>query len=168
MGEMSTSNTKRTIVGERMTICPRGKKQIHQAEFHHAGKHCRRSLKTTIKRVAMRRAAKLEQSLDMQVQVKDNEAQPPQTYSTTLKAATKEFLRFWETERKRRRTIVKRRGILNRFVDFAEKNGVRAMGGVDLRVVSIARSGRQKLVQHRWRTKASCANSFLDGVPNGT
>jgi hypothetical protein len=68
MGEMN-AKTERTLVGAKMTIYARGKRRIYQADYHHEGRHCRNSLATTIKKLAITRAAPREQSLDKDVTI---------------------------------------------------------------------------------------------------
>jgi integrase len=143
MGEMNTTNTERTLVGARMTIYPRGKRRVYHADYHHNGRHCRKSLDTTIKKVAMRRATILEQSLDGEsVQVKAP-AVPKTSRTITLTAASKEFVSFSETEGRRRKTVVKQRGILHRFVEFSNENQVRELADVDMRLVDKYRAFRK-------------------------
>lgn len=50
----------RVRVGDRVTIYPRGKKKTWCADFWREGLHCRQSLGTANKKVALRRAMKLE------------------------------------------------------------------------------------------------------------
>ena len=53
----------RERVGDRVTIYPRGKKRILTAEFWHAGQHRRKSLGTSNRKVARRRALEIEHQL---------------------------------------------------------------------------------------------------------
>jgi site-specific recombinase XerD len=56
--------------------------------------------------------------------------------------AAQEFTAFSETENRRMRTVVKQRGILNRFADFAKTNGVERLVDVDLRLIDLYRTSR--------------------------
>lgn len=141
MGEMNITDTERTLVGARMTIYPRGKRRIYHADYHHEGRHCRKSLGTTIKKVAMRRAATLEQTLETDPHLIKEVIMP--TKSMTLTEATKEFVAFSETEGRRRKTVVKQRGILQRFTAFAIENHVREVADADLRLVDKYRAFRK-------------------------
>lgn len=59
-----TDGSMKTMIGERVVIYPRGKGRVWTAEFHHDGRHCRKTLKTKRKDQAMLRAAKLAEELD--------------------------------------------------------------------------------------------------------
>jgi integrase len=93
----------------------------------------------------MRRAAKLEQSLESEPVKFQMPAHPSKpTCSMTLAAAATEFVLFSETEGRRRKTIVKQRGILNRFTVYAQDNQVRGLDDVDLRLIDKYRAFRKK------------------------
>ncbi len=55
--------SERITVGDKVTITQRGQKKIWQAEFHHDGRHCRKSLKTSNKKEAFWKARKLDVQL---------------------------------------------------------------------------------------------------------
>lgn len=144
MGEMKTSSTERTIVGARMTIYPRGPKKIYHADFHHNGRHCRRSLRTTVKRIAIGRAAKLEQTLETEPGLIAEGTVPK--IDSIISDTTKAFVGFSETEGRRRKTIVKQRGILQRFTEFAQNNQVLTLAGVDMQLIDKYRAFRKPLL----------------------
>lgn len=144
MGEMRTISTERTIVGARMTIYPRGPKKIYHADFHHNGRHCRRSLRTTVKRIAIGRAARLEQTLAAKPGI--IEAKTTSKNDATILDAAKAFVGFSETEGRRRKTIVKQRGILQRFTEFAGSNDVVTLERVDMQLVDKYRAFRKPLL----------------------
>ena len=60
---IKSNNDERTRVGLRVTISRRGQKRIFVADYHHGGQHRRRSLKTTVKKEAVRKAMALEHLL---------------------------------------------------------------------------------------------------------
>jgi integrase len=154
--------TERVKVGARMTIYTRGNRKIYYADFHHNGTHCRRSLKTTIKREAIRRAANLEQSLGDQHGVVTNPAVPATTSNMSVAAAAKEFTAFSRTEGRRRRTIVKQVGILTRFAEFAKKNGAHQLGDVDLRLIDAYRNERKATLSPKsMHNEAQLLKQFL-------
>jgi integrase len=107
----------RIRVGEYVTIYPRGKKKIWCAEFWRDGEHCRQSLKTTNKKIALQRAIRLEVQL-----ASDTFEKPPPII--TLRQASANYLAFLETEHRARRTLVKYRGILNELAGFLESQQV--------------------------------------------
>jgi integrase len=143
MGEMNTINTERTLVGARMTIYPRGKRRVYHADYHDRGRHCRKSLGTTIKRIAISRAAKLEQSLESDP-VLVTVSLPKTSKSIAFTEAAKEFVVFSETKGLRRKTVVKQRGYLREFVAFAKKNHVHNVSDSDLRLIDKYRAFRNE------------------------
>ena len=54
----------RKPIGARVVIYQRGQKRMFTADFHDRGRHCRKSLATTNKKEAMRRAVELEFELN--------------------------------------------------------------------------------------------------------
>src|SRR4051794_21747228 len=58
-----TERPDRVRVGDHVTIYPRGKKKLWCADFWRDGKHCRLSLGTANKKVALQKALKLEAEL---------------------------------------------------------------------------------------------------------
>jgi len=109
----------RIRVGDHVTIYPRGKKQTWCADFWRDGIHCRQSLKTANKKIALQRALYLEAQLAGGTFQKA----PP---AITVRQAVADYLAFLETEQRARKTLVKYRGILTVLVDFlAEHNATR-------------------------------------------
>jgi integrase len=106
-----TDRPDRVRVGDRVAIYPRGKRRIWCAEFWRDGGHCRQSLRTANKKVALQRARKLEVELDAGVYHKP----PP---PATVRQAADDYLAFLETEGRARKTLVKYRGILDTLVGF--------------------------------------------------
>jgi integrase len=143
MEKMSNDRTNRIAVGDRITIYPRGRKNVYVADFHFEGRHCRKSLGTTVKRIATRRAISLQQTLDDGSYCASELKTVKASKSITLVNAAKEFVNFSETEGRRRRTVVKQRGILNRFSDFARENGIQQLIDVDLRLIDGFRAFRK-------------------------
>ena len=60
---MMSEDPDRIHVGEHVIIYPRGKKRIWCADFWRDGQHCRQSLKTTNKKIALHRALHLDAQL---------------------------------------------------------------------------------------------------------
>jgi integrase len=112
-----TDHPDRIRVGERVSIYPRGKKNIWCADFWRDGRHCRQSLKTANKKLALQRAMRLE------LELAAGTFQPPPP-PVTVRQAVEEYLAFLETERRAPRTLVKYRGILERLVAFLDERRV--------------------------------------------
>jgi integrase len=106
-----TQQPRRIRVGEHVTIYPRGKKKLWCADFWRAGKHCRQSLQTANKKVALPRAMQLE--LDL---ARGTFHQPPPPVS--VRQAADDYLAFLTTEGRARKTLVKYRGVLDTLVAY--------------------------------------------------
>jgi len=135
---------KRIQVGEFTTIYKRGTKGIYTADFHHNGKHCRRSLNTSNLKVARKRAVELER------QILDGEPVAPTTNGKpsqgTVRPVIDGFLAYLETEDRRPKTLKKYRGILENFASFAETQDLRRLADVDMRIIDKFRAHRRPLV----------------------
>src|SRR4051812_18067787 len=108
---------ERTRVGERVTIYPRGKKGTYVADFFFDGKHCRESLQTANKKIALRKAMKLD------LQLTGGEfRQPPAPI--TIPAAVEDYLACLRTAGRARKTLVKYEGIFKLFIAFLAANRV--------------------------------------------
>src|SRR5438874_13820932 len=103
----------RVRVGEHVTMYPRGKKKRWCADFWRDGKHCRQSLGTANKKVALKRAFKLELDLE-----RGTFHRPPPP--VTVRQCVDDYLAFLETEGRARKTLVKYRGILDTLVSFLD------------------------------------------------
>jgi site-specific recombinase XerD len=111
---------ERILVGNRVTIYPRGKKKIWCADFWRDGEHRKQSLKTSNKKVAVERATTLAASLS------DGSYHRPLP-SVMIAETAEAYMDFLKTEDRARRTIVKYRGILNTLVDFLRELGITRM-----------------------------------------
>ena len=144
MGVDKQTNSERTLVGARITIYARGKRRIYYADYHHNGEHCRRSLRTTNKKVAIRRARQLDQDLDEGTLPDTRPNLPKKCKTITLVQAALDFVEYSRTEGRRRRTITKQRGILDRFIEVASASGVEDLTDVSLLLIDQFRSKRKK------------------------
>jgi integrase len=106
---------ERVRVGEHVTIYPRGKKRAWCADFWRDGRHCRQSLRTANKKVALQRALKLEADLAGGAYHK---APSP----LSVRQAADDYLAFLETEGRAHKTLVKYRGILDALVTFLSEH----------------------------------------------
>lgn len=104
---------KRTRVGNRVTIYPRGKTRIYVADFWHDGKHHRQSLGTRNLKVAITKAVQIDADL-----ASDAFKTPPPP--TSISAAVTDYIEFLKIEGRARKTIVRYQGELNRLRDFWE------------------------------------------------
>ena len=102
---------ERIRVGEHVTIYPRGRKKLWCADFWRYGRHCRQSLQTANKKVAVQRAMQLE--LDL---ARGTYHKPPP--AVTVRQAADDYLAFLHTEGRAKKTLVKYRGVLNNLVVF--------------------------------------------------
>src|SRR5436305_750518 len=108
---------ERVRVGEHVTIYPRGKKRVWCGDFWRDGRHCRQSLGTGNKKVALQRALKLEADLAGGTYHK---APPP----VSVRQAADDYLAFLRTEGRARKTLVKYRGILDALAAFLTEHKV--------------------------------------------
>lgn len=104
---------KRIRVGNRVTIYPRGKKQIYVADFWHDGKHHRQSLETRNLKVATQKAVQIDADLATDA----FKAPPP---PTAISAAVTDYIEFLKIEGRARKTIGRYQGELNRMRDCWE------------------------------------------------
>jgi integrase len=118
-----TDNPERIRVGDRVTIYPRGKKKVWCADYWQDGQHCRQSLRTANKRVALQKAMKLELELAAGT---FHKAAP----SMLLRQACDDYLSYLETEHRAKKTLVKYRGILDNLVAFLEQQRVTRLAQV--------------------------------------
>jgi integrase len=109
----NSNDLKRTRVGERVTIYPRGKSQIYVADFWHNNKHHRISLKSRNKKVATQRAVKLDAAL-----ADGTYKDPPPP--TTIQDAVAAYIEFLKIEGRARKTIVRYQGELTNLREFLE------------------------------------------------
>lgn len=121
------SPSDRTRISSRITLVPRGKKGIYHADFHHFGKHCRVSMKTSNLRCAKQNAQDLERTL------------LTGTFQPTPKAidfpsAIHVFLENRKTKQLKSTTITKYQRDLKIFTDYANTQGVRLIQQLDYRL----------------------------------
>ena len=102
---------ERTTVGDRVTIFPIGKRRIYVADFHLERQHCRRSLKTSNRKVAVERATKLA----FELTTGGYHVAPAEMAIST---AVDMYISFLTTERRAPKTLVKYAGIFKLFMEF--------------------------------------------------
>jgi integrase len=130
-------NEERDIVGNRVKIYKRGAKGTYCADFWHEGKHCRVSLKTRNRKVAVDRAVDLAHSL------KEGTFQPTNS-ETTLADARDLYLAFLTTEGRAKRTLIRYSGELRTFLEFCEQRRIKRLPAVTPSVMDAFRAERRK------------------------
>jgi len=120
MGEHERDNN-RIRIGDRVTLYQRGKKNTWVADFWRDSQHCRQTLKTSNKKVAIERATKLAASLV------DGSYHRP-VPSVTIAESMDAYVEHLQTEGRARKTIVKYRGIFGVLLSFLRESGVTRMG----------------------------------------
>jgi integrase len=153
-----TNNSKRIRVGDRVTIYPRGKKKIWCADFWFDGQHHRESLETGNKKVALRRAVKLDGDL---VSGKYQSQRPAE--AVTVRQAVEDYLAYLATEGRARKTLVRYRGELSALRDFLEGHKATRLAQVTPLQFDKFRAERRK--DHCPRTlyhEGVVAKQFLD------
>lgn len=133
--------SNRVRVGDKVTIYPRGKKKLWQAEFHYQGQHCRKSLKTSNKKEALRRARKLEVELD-----EGNYQQ--RAPSMAPGEAAEEYVRHLRTENRAPKTLTKYEGVFQNWNEFLEGQRIRRLDSVTLRHFDLFREKRKAEGRH--------------------
>jgi len=111
------------------------------AEFSRDGRHCRRSLKTTNKKVAEDRAVRLAAVL-----VDGTYRSPPSAIS--LRQAADDYLAHLETEGRAPRTLIKYTGVFAVFVDFLAGQGVTRLAQVAAAHYDRFRAERKRAGRH--------------------
>jgi len=123
-------------VGDRVSIFRRGK--IWYANYQANGRQVRRSLKTSSKKEARRRAVALESEL---LQSDEGDRFEP----VTLRAAIDAYEAYLRTEGRAKRTLVRYHGVLQRFYELAESRGVVRLDQIRPHLMDEYRSNRHKL-----------------------
>jgi integrase len=131
----------RVRVGENVSMTPRGKKGIWVAEFWRDNRHCRRSLKTTNKKVASQRA------LQPAAELADGTYRtPPPT--VTIRQAADDYLAYLETECRAQKTLVKYTGVFAVFVEFLAGPGVTRLAQITAAHFDRFRAERKRAGRH--------------------
>lgn len=105
-------------IGDRVKIIRRGKKKICTAEFSHEGKHCRKSLKTSNHKEAVRRATQLAAELSSGEFRKEVER-------ISLGDAQELYLSQLAFDGSAKSTLERYRGELNTFIQYCNSKQIR-------------------------------------------
>ena len=135
--EMQEDKKGRDIVGNRVRIYPRGLKRTYCADFWHEGRHCRVSLKTRNRKVAVDRAVALDNSL----QEGTYESRGPEV---TVAAARESFLAFVAMEGRAQKTRTRYAAELRTFQSFCEARKITRLSRVTPLIVDAYRAERRK------------------------
>jgi integrase len=134
---MQSDREDRDVVGNRVRIYPRGMKGIYCADFWSEGKHCRVSLRTRNRKVAVDRAVALASSL----QEGTYQTRGPEV---TIATARDSFLAFVAMEGRAINTRNRYAAELRTFLDFCEARGIMRLSRVTPLVVDAYRAERRK------------------------
>jgi integrase len=126
------------IVGNRVRIRRRGIKGTFCADFWNNGKHCRMSLKTKNRKIAVDRA------LDIAHSLKEGTYQQPKS-EVPLKEAASRFLAFHKTEGRADSTITRYSGELQTFLEFCERRRIGRLSAVSPTELDLFRAERRKI-----------------------
>jgi len=127
----------RDVIGNRVRIYPRGVKGTYCADFWNEGKHCRVSLKTRNRKVAVDRAVALANSLQegtYQSRVRE----------VTIEAAKDSFLAFVATEGRAQNTRTRYAFQLRRFLSFCSDQRITRASRVTPAIMDTYRAERRQ------------------------
>lgn len=157
-----SANPARILIGHRVVIYPRGKRGVYHADFHYAGQHRRRSLKTTRRKTAMQRAVSLAARVEegtLGVRPADS---PARFDRTTLEQAKTEFIDFHLADGRRQSTVKRYRGILKQLIDFCSSKGVARVDQVVLRLIDAYRTDRRtKISEESLHVESNLVRQFF-------
>ncbi len=108
---------ERLRIGDRVTIYSRGKRGIYVADFWLDGKHCRQSLGTANKKIAIQKGMKIE------VDLLSGHFQQPLP-EATIQSAYEAYVDFHRTAGKAKKTLAKYTGILTIFIAFLAEHRI--------------------------------------------
>ena len=133
---MATPSNGRSVrIGERVRIYQREDGGVWYANFQHDRRQYRESLKTTNKKVAERLARQIDGKLI-------DRLWKPAVEAVSVREAAKAYVAVLDSEGRAPKTMTKYRQNLNRFVDLAERRGVRDVTGLDLSFLDAYRKMR--------------------------
>src|ERR1700733_5065083 len=135
--KMHSDREDRDVVGNRVRIYPRGMKGTYCADFWKEGKHCRVSLRTRNRKVAVDRAVALASSL----QEGTYQTRGPEV---TIATARDSFLAFVAMEGRAVNTRNRYAAELRTFLDFCEAEGVKRLSKVTPLLMDTYRAERRK------------------------
>ena len=118
-------SSNRVPVGDRVTIIQRGAKKIWQADYHFDGKHCKKSLRTSNRKVAAQRARQLD------VDLASGDFKEPRK-PTLLDTAKKQFINDLKERGRAPKTLRKYEREVECFIRFAKQHRVTALQQVDV------------------------------------
>ncbi len=147
---MELKKQQRILVGEFTYIVKRGQKGIWSADYCHQGQHRRRSLKTRNEKEARRRALLLEGAKNEGATLAlFGDRKPPAVSGCCLKDAIDRFLNYQVTERRRPKTLVKYRGVLETFASDCARQQVESLHQIHLPVIDSYRERRSTTLAQR-------------------
>ncbi|HTQ40315.1 MAG TPA: tyrosine-type recombinase/integrase [Pirellulales bacterium] len=142
---MNNDNENRIQIGDHVTIYRRGKTGIWTAEYWYNRQHRRTSLKTRNLRIARHSAVRMDDRLAQG----QNPVDRPIQKGITLRQAADDFVEYLITEDRRRKTIIKYKGVLKKFITFSNSVQVARIANVDLLLIDRYRAFRKPIVSER-------------------
>lgn len=133
-------------IGDYVSIYPRGKKGTYTADYWQAGKHVRQSLRTRNLKIAKERASRLELQLASGIQP----LPPRRIEDKSLESAITDYLTYFRTEGRRRKTLTKNEGFLKRkFLPFATSKQATQLRDITLVLFDQYRAGQAEQLAKR-------------------
>lgn len=140
---MSKSNEgDRLLVGERVKIYRRGRKERWSACFWWKGNHHRVALKTRSEKEARRKAAKLDTDLSEGEYSPSRKTAGKTLPPSTIAQAKDEYLAFKRSGKFRKKSQAKYTSAIREFQIFCESNGTKNIADVTLRIFDRYRAKR--------------------------
>ncbi len=133
---MTKNENGRILVGEFVYVEKRGKSGIYCATWWRDKKHHRRTLDTRNKEEAIRRGRRLE--AELVVGASSEKLNPPST-----REAIDSYLAHKESEKRRRKTIVRYRGILDKLLGFLVQRKIERVDKISTDDLVAYRKARQ-------------------------
>jgi integrase len=125
------------FIGDHFRIYPRGRKKTYCADFWHDGKHCRLSLKTRNRKIALDRALKLAHSLQEGSFARPSREMKPAD-------ASRSYQEFLKTEGRAKRTLTRYAGELREFLCFCERRRVKRLSAITPAIMDGYRAERRQ------------------------
>jgi integrase len=123
------------VVGDKVKLRRRGKKDTWVAHYHHNGQHRKRSMKTSNRQIAHKRAIILEAEL-----ASGDYVQRPRAVG--IEQAVKEYLESKRGDGCRPKTMAKYTQWLADFTKFAAANDARYLGQINVKLYELFRASK--------------------------
>jgi len=146
---------ERILIGDKVKIYRRGKKRTWVADFWHNGKHCRKSLKTSNKKIATNKAIKLASELS------SGEYQTVKS-NILIEDAIESYLSSRKNDALTASSLAKYKNDLVSLMMFCKKNSVMCLHGITPALFEAFRTEqRESKSQTTLYTASKSCKSFL-------